>query len=199
MRSVIVAMPTTDLNEPLAHVRREAGTVAALLPDTTVLIDPPPTKRAVLELLTDSAVAHFACHSVADPHRPAAGKLLLHDHHDDPLTVADVMAHRLDHGRLAYLSACRTAVVAATDLIDEVTHLTTAFQLAGYPHVVGTLWEINDPLAADIAHDFYRNLCADGQLDPTRSALALHHAVRTVRDKLPMTPTLWAAHIHSGA
>ncbi len=30
------------------------------------------------------------------------------------------------------------------------------------------------------------------------AAYALHSAVRGLRDRYPRTPTLWAAHIHSG-
>lgn len=200
MRTLVVAMPTTaHTDQPLPHAQREARLVGSLLPDTTTLIDPPPTKDTVLDLLAGSAVAHFACHGIADPHRPEHSRLLLRDHLDNPLTVADVMAARLDHARLAYLSACRTAVTAATDLLDETTNLTTAFQLAGYPHVVVTLWEINDRIAADIAHAFYSKLAMNGQPDPSLAAFALHQAIRTIRDRLPTTPSLWAAHIHSGA
>ncbi len=89
-------------------------------------------------------------------------------------------------------------MTAATDLLDEAIHLATAFQLASYPHVVGTLWEINDPIAADIAEAFYRHLATNGSPDPSLSAFALHQAVLAARDKLPLTPSLWAAHIHTG-
>ncbi|MBB5960708.1 hypothetical protein FHS29_007336 [Saccharothrix tamanrassetensis] len=50
-----------------------------------------------------------------------------------------------------------------TDLLDEAIHLLAAFQLAGYPHVAGTLWEINDPIAADIAEAIYAHLTTDGR------------------------------------
>ena len=60
--------------------------------------------------------------------------------------------------QLAYLSACDTAITSTAGLIDEAIHLTTAFQLAGFPHVIGTLWEINDELAVTIADAFYTTL-----------------------------------------
>ncbi|SEH02930.1 hypothetical protein SAMN05444920_13142 [Nonomuraea solani] len=45
---------------------------------------------------------------------------------------------------------------------------------------------------ADIATDVYDRL----SLGP---ALALHHAVRAVRTRFPSVPSLWSAHLHSGA
>jgi CHAT domain-containing protein len=79
-------------------------------------------------------------------------------------------------------------------------HLVSAFQLAGFPHVIGTLWEINDRIAVQITQKFYRALSAGGAvLDTTAAAHALHRAVLHVRDKYPEVPSIWAAHIHTGA
>ncbi|MFC4611233.1 CHAT domain-containing protein [Streptomyces maoxianensis] len=84
--------------------------------------------------------------------------LLLHDHEDDPLTVANLAEMRLSSAQLAYLSACRTAFMESLELIDEAIYLTSAFQLAGFHHVIGTLWEINDEIASRMAADFYAEL-----------------------------------------
>ncbi|WP_443072517.1 CHAT domain-containing protein [Streptomyces sp. NBC_01485] len=86
--------------------------------------------------------------------------------------------------------------------------MTAAFQLAGFPHVVGTLWEIDDQIAVNIADAFYTNLTTDeGTLDVSRAAYALHQSVRGVRDGHDLsgqydrtqTPFLWAAYLHVGA
>ena len=159
-----------------------------------------PTKAAVLEHLPGCAIAHFACHGYTDPADPSQSRLLLHDHRRDPLTVAALAPLALDHAQLAYLSACGTARMTDTRLLDEAIHLASAFQLAGFPHVIGTLWEINDAIAVEIADTFYTALTnPDGTLDPHRAARALHHATRTQRDRRPATPYLWASHIHAGA
>lgn len=55
----------------------------------------------------------------------------------------------LGGGHLAFLSACTTAVGSA-GLPDEAIHLTSAFQLAGYAHVIGTLWPAADAASADL-------------------------------------------------
>ncbi|MGH3374889.1 MAG: CHAT domain-containing protein [Actinoallomurus sp.] len=211
-RALIVAMPTTP-GLPgggwLANVSAEATMLAARLPHSVVLSEPGdgdasrheiPTKASVLAHLADSAIAHFACHGQSESADPSKSMLLLHDHQTAPLNVAGLAAITLDHARLAYLSACSTAVSHATRLIDESIHLASAFQLAGYPHVIGTLWEISDQQAVTIADIFYTGLTTgDGALDTARSAYALHHAVRTVRDTFGGTPSVWAAYLHAGA
>jgi CHAT domain len=89
--------------------------------------------------------------------------------------------------------------ISAVRLADEAIHLTSAFQLAGFPHVIGTLWPIADRIAVAVASDFYDNLRIGGTLDAGRAAHALHRSVRAVRDTIPATPSLWAAYLHAGA
>jgi len=107
----------------------------------------------------------------------------------------------LDNARLAYLSACETAVTTSTQLIDESIHLASAFQLAGYPHVIGTLWTIHSQRAARIADDFYTAFIENyAKTDTLDAAYSLHNVVRSNRDDgLAETPYLWASHVHIGA
>ncbi|GII82850.1 CHAT domain-containing protein [Sphaerisporangium siamense] len=217
-RDLIVGMPTTP-GLPgqglLPNVPAEIAKVRARLPHAVILTAPTapsdptpvaphgagpvPTAANVLTHLNGCAIAHFACHGVSDPVDPSNSRLLLHDHESDPLTVAALAPLTLDHARLAYLSACNTALTSANTLADEAIHLASAFQLAGFPHVIGTLWQINDRLAATIANAFYTGLTTrDGTLDTARAAHALHDAVRAARDRHPADPSLWAAHIHVG-
>ncbi|MFK0046406.1 CHAT domain-containing protein [Streptomyces sp. NPDC090741] len=217
-RALIVAMPTTPGlpgGGRLRFVDAEAAMLEARFPHRVLLReqepaegDAAPTKANVLAHLPHCAIAHFACHGTSDPADPSQSRLLLRDHADDPLTVKSLDPLALDHARLAYLSACRTAAIETVDLLDEAIHLTSAFQLAGFPHVIGTLWEIDDQTAVRIARAFYDGLATDsGAIDPDRAARALHAAVRQVRDghDLPpgydrrRAPLLWAAHLHAGA
>ena len=211
-RSLIVAMPTTpDLpgEGRLTYVPAEAAMLRARLPHPIMLAAPSadhpitgavPTKAAVMEQLPGCAIAHFACHAYTDAANPSQSRLILYDHSFDPLTVAALAPLALDNAQLAFLSACGTARTADTRLLDEAIHLTSAFQLAGFPHVIGTLWEINDATAVEIADTFYAALTKpDGTLDPRRAASALHHATRIQRDQRPGAPYLWASHIHAGA
>ncbi|MFE6018520.1 CHAT domain-containing protein [Streptomyces sp. NPDC056441] len=216
-RSLIVAMPTTPgVPGRLDHVSEEAALLCGLLPEPTLLTEPDaeadglttpgsetrPTKARVLKSLSDCGIVHFACHGAHDPDDPSQSLLLLNDHERDPLTVASLAEVRMDSAQLAYLSACRTAFMESVELIDEAIHLTSAFQLAGFPHVIGTLWEINDEVASHMAADFYAELGGGtdqhGCLDTDAAARALHHTVRKVRNRYPKSPYLWAAHLHAG-
>lgn len=215
-QSLIVAMPTTPGQAALRFAAAEATMLAARLPAPVLLIEPDPlpagdpvvaeprapTLAAVLEQLPGCAVAHFACHGFHDPADPSRSHLLLHDHATAPLTIASLGPVRLEHAQLAYLSACRTAFHDTEQLLDEAIHLATAFQLAGFPHVIATLWEIQDRFAVTMADRFYAGLQAgqgDSALDPGRAAQALHLAVRAERERHRDLPFLWAAYLHAGA
>ncbi|MFD3729068.1 CHAT domain-containing protein [Streptomyces sp. NPDC058671] len=219
VRSLIVAVPDAPGLPPLQHVAEEARRVRALLPRPINLTAPEPhdegprpapggdvpTTAAVLARLPECAIVHFACHGATDHTDPSRSRLFLHDHDTTPLTVSALASVDLDRARLAYLSACSTATPGGPDLLEEAIHLTSALRVAGFPHVVGTLWSVDDQMAAEIAESFYRHLFtgapagpADPGPGPDRAAVALHHAVRAVRDRYPATPSLWAAHLHSG-
>ena len=141
---------------------------------------------------------HFACHGYANWADPGASILILPGDRAPPLTVADISAVNLT-GSLAYLSACDTSVTSP-NLADEAIHITGAFHLAGYAHVIGTLWPVDDTTARDLASDIYRQLTRDGSTPPDagHAAHALHHATRRLRDQHPDKPALWAAHTHTG-
>jgi CHAT domain-containing protein len=195
-KALIVAVDDAPEAGPLAQVAAEAAAIKALIPAAHLL--PFPTRESVLAALPHHSVAHFACHAYTDRSDPASGRLILHDHQTAPLTVADISALRLANG-LAYLSACDTAVTTP-QLADESAHITGAFHLAGYQHVIGTSWPVSDHAARYLATEFYTCLTGNGTVSPdvTRASRALHHAIRQARARYPAAPTLWAAHTHTG-
>jgi CHAT domain-containing protein len=166
-----------------------------MLPDVTVLTEP--AKAEVLHRLDGCVIAHFACHAATDPADPSRSGLVLAD---GPLTVADLASVRLSDARLAYLSACGTAISGAEGLADEAIHITSAFQLAGFPHVVGTLWPVIDEVASAFAVTFHAALGARAaRFEPARTALALHETANQARAWFPAHPMTWAGYIHVGA
>jgi hypothetical protein len=213
-RALVVGMPTTPgIPGRLSNVPAEVSMLCNRLREPVLLIEPEsehsetttasadlPTKANVFTSLTNCQIAHFACHGATDPSDPGKSHLLLHDRLTDPLTAASLAAIKLDKAQLAYLSACSTALTRSMRLLDEGIHLTSAFQIAGFANVIGTLWPIRDRIAVKIASAFYENLYdSENSLATSRSAHALHHSIRAVRDAIPATPSMWAAYLHAGA
>ncbi|MFE3072567.1 CHAT domain-containing protein [Streptomyces sp. NPDC059247] len=147
----------------------------------------------VLAALPSHPWVHFACHGVYEPDDPSDSHLALYD---GPLTVTGIADQDLSGAELAFLSACHTALGTST-LADEAIHPAAAFQLAGFRHVVGTLWRLADGPAPEVARAFYRALEADGGADA--SARALHDAVQAIRrDPAHRSPLHWACYVHLG-
>ena len=194
--TLIVPVPDTP-GAPLPGVVTETQALLAVIPDAKPLQRP--TRASVLEVLPEYQIAHLACHGHADRTDPARSHLVLADRDTAPLTLDDI-SHLNLTAELAYLSACNTGV-APVRLSDQFLHFTGAFQLAGYRHVIGTLWSVDDQIAAELAADFYDRLTGGGTLPPQTdiSAYALHDAIYALRTRYPDNPALWAAHTHTGA
>ncbi|KAK3353715.1 CHAT domain-containing protein [Lasiosphaeria hispida] len=137
------------------------------------------SREAVLAEL-DALVFHFAGHGQSDALDPSQGGLHLED---GLLTVADIEARKLGDANpfLGYLSACLTGANDADTLIDEGIHLISACQLAGFRHVIGTLWQVYDDSCVEVAESVYRLLAEDGLSDRSVCA-ALHRAIVRLRD-----------------
>jgi CHAT domain-containing protein len=162
----------------------------------------------VLETLASCNIAHFSCHGITDVSNPSNSHLLLvglGGTEADSLNIKEISSTRnFDRAMLAYLSACHTAnYTSKKTLLDEAIHIARGFQLAGFPHVIGTLWEANDSKAREVATEFYKNLFdslgsgrgfGDGIV-----AEALHKAVAGLREEFEDNPILWAPFIHLGA
>ncbi len=170
------------------------GTVreAAAPPGALVLTDQQATVDEVLGALRETTWAHFACHASTDVGAPSRSGLVLHD---GRLTARAVSQQRLAAAEFAYLSACSTAH-RGWQHAEECLHLASAFQLAGFRHVIASLWPLADDIATVAAREFYRHLPATASAD--RSALAIHRVTRTLRSDHPDRPDLWASLIHSG-
>lgn len=208
-RSPVRAVPTAPLivavaeapgtgSGPLDGVREEADLLAGR-PGARLLQDEEAVRRSVLDALPHHAWAHFACHAVGARSGAAAGHVLLHDHATAPLTLPDIARLRLPDAELAYLSACETTS-GRKEFADEALHITGAFHMAGFTHVVGTLWKVADDTSLEVTKRFY---AAFGASRPFLgdTAQALHEAVRGVCESVEgvrQNPSLWAPYLHVG-
>ncbi|KAK4209276.1 CHAT domain-containing protein [Rhypophila decipiens] len=181
---VLIAMEYTPNQPHLKQAPKEIDIVRGLGVQMGLSsVSPTCQKQPVLASLHDCRILHFAGHGSSDPTQPLKSKLLLSDWESTPLTVQDLLDINLAQNPpfLAYLSSCGSGQVADDRSVDESIHLSSAFQLAGFRHVIGTLWEVNDNLCFDLAKGVYERLKSGGLTDESVSA-ALHHATRSLRD-----------------
>jgi tetratricopeptide (TPR) repeat protein len=193
-RMLAVGMPETPGAAPLRGVARELASIAELVPQARPpLIGADATVDAVVSALPESTWLHIACHGTpAVPEKMPAQLYLA----DGPLSVNRIGWQWVRGAELAYLSACHTAAAIFQDP-DEVDHLAAAFQSAGFRHVIGTLWGADDLAARQVAREFYRGMDLSSP-SADNAAEALHRAVRSLRDRHPDEPHLWAPFVHYG-
>ncbi|KAF8432049.1 CHAT domain-containing protein [Terfezia claveryi] len=201
--TLLVTMPTTPGARSLAGVTEEMnGIKESLRHFSRVETLERPCAERVLQALPNYSIAHFACHGLSD-FNPANSHLLLlkestpHGHRMeelDRLRVNDIAALKLPKARLAYLSACSTAESPSERLSDEATHIVSSFHIAGFSHVIGTLWRTNDQACQKMAVDFYSMLSKTDDV-----AVSYRFAIMGLMKEKPMQPLYWAPFIHFGA
>ena len=208
-RFLIVKMPKTtgwdDLDVTKEALAIRESITRSGIPVSKVLDTP--SKDEVLDELKISSLVHFACHGESDSEDPSSSGLFFKDGHDgnpQHLTVRELITTSLQQAQMAYLSACSTAGNSSQNLVDEVIHIASAFQLVGFPNVIGTIWEADDIAANDVAQIFYRELVSNKDA----FAYALHDAVHVIRagqvgglrlrKSASDNVTAWAPFIHLG-
>ncbi|KAH0835025.1 TPR-like protein, partial [Lanmaoa asiatica] len=146
----------------------------------------------VAEELSKNEWVHLACHGLPNRKHPFESAFALHDGH---FTIERIMRCELENPQFAYLSACHTTV-GDKKSPDEVIHLASAMQFAGFRSVIGTMWTVDDGQTNKITSMFYDNMKDEsGCLDHTRAAFALHKTMREL--DIPFDQRI--LYIHLGA
>jgi hypothetical protein len=141
---------------------------------------------------------HFACHGNFSATSPDDSKLKLADDSLTPSSLSGPRGGGLRRARpLVFLNACHSGRVGA-----GLTYLggwAEAFYTAGVSAFIGSLWEINDALAAQFAKAFYDRLWGLGDFagKPQPLGQAFHEARMAIRDADPANPT-WLAYVLYG-
>ncbi|KAI1658969.1 CHAT domain-containing protein [Daldinia decipiens] len=134
--------PGLSTTGDLPYAGKEIDILSKLCPSLQLnAITPRRSKSEVLKHLHRRKLFHFAGHGRSDLEDPSNSFLYLEDWEHGPLTVENLRESRLHENPpfLAYLSACSTGTNKVESLSDEGIHLVSAFQLAGFRHVIGTL------------------------------------------------------------
>jgi len=191
-------MPETPDADPLPGAETEASDLANRFSRSTRLSGQSATRAAVTEAMREHLWAHFACHGVQELLAPSRGRLRLYD---ESLTIPQLMTLNLNSPSLAFLSACET-YRGGTVIPDEGITLASAFQLAGYQHVIATMWSVMITPVIVAKHVYDQILTqTDGttHMDSDSAAAALRDAILTLLEESPgIPPRLWAPYIHTG-
>jgi len=169
----------------LPGARQEAAHIAETL-HAQALLGGAATKAAVLARVQDADLLHFATHAVASIEDPLDGSFILFagpDLKSGSWTAREIQDTRL-HARLAVLSACQTGLGRAQDA--GIIGLARAFQIAGVPRVLMSLWSVNDAASAELMNRFHDLL---KRLPP---ADALQQAMLATRNVFP-DPRFWGS------
>ena len=189
-RQLTVALSSTPGQRSLPGALVEALDLHRSHPDGPLLLNQEATTGQVATALSTATMAHFACHALADYSAPSNGGLCLSD---GMLTIPEISRLALPDAQLAYLSACSTGY-RNLEHVDESLNLASAFQLAGFRHVIASLWPLNDHFGTVASRTFYGKLSGAAEDAPE----ALHRTTLELRSQYPDQPDLWASLIHSG-
>jgi CHAT domain-containing protein len=184
-RALLVGMSITPGCSDLPFAIEEVRNIKRIFEDRgfrcRVLHNAKALKQNVLEHLKSCDIFHFAGHAMEDASDPLRSTLLLHDKGSAPMMVEDLLEVNLSEKSpyLAFLAACKTGSITATQFQDESIHLVAAYQLAGFRHVIGSLWSVEDQVSMNVAEGMYMGLLP--AMTEDRVSRSLHAATRNLR------------------
>ncbi|CAE6533651.1 unnamed protein product [Rhizoctonia solani] len=185
----------------LSAVSKETEIVRAILTKqgaTAKSLGERASKEEVRTHLRDAHIAHFACHGQQDLNNPLRSRLSFSGNFE--IEMVDLMSESLPNARLAVLLACETAQ-GDKPLAEESLHLAGAMLFAGFRGVVGTLWPMQDRDGPTFCEEFYKALVEgadDGEISYDRAGMALHRAVRKLKESPGVSVLRWAPFVHIG-
>jgi CHAT domain-containing protein len=135
---VAVTQPDVPGQRQLPFTIEEVRKIEKRVPHLVKLgtSESPASVANVLHHLSDTSIAHFACHGIQHPTSPIKSALLLSG---ERMTISALMKHSMPYASLAFLSACETAKGDET-VPDDALHLAATMLFTGFRGVVGTMW-----------------------------------------------------------
>jgi CheY-like chemotaxis protein len=196
LNKVVVVRPPNNLEA----AQREQDYLLSLPSQSPHIREATPlnTVSAVLDSFRSGEMNlyHFACHGNFDQTDPDESRLKLED---DLLRVNQITGKKQDglHKAkpLVFLNACYSG-----DLGHGLTRLggwAQRFISSGASAFIGTLWAVDDQLAATFAIEFYNRLLGLGGHQAMPLARAFHDARLVIKQLAPSNPT-WLAYVLYG-
>ena len=169
---LVVTMPSTPGQGELKGVSREKNAIGEAFKVVCSFKELRlPSAERVLAEIPRANITHFACHRLSDLSNPSSSHLLLQKntpsgHVVDRLTVSQISAVTANgQAWIAFLSACSTAKVKGSKFADGSLHLASSFQVAGFTHVIASMWSTGDDVCVRVADLFHGELTRNGMRD----------------------------------
>lgn len=196
LRQAMVVRPPANLKATSV----EAGYFAGL-PDIVpglVVADPVQTVDGTLEAFSagETQLFHLACHGNFDLTDPNESKLKLADGFLTPSQLTGGRKSGLMRTRpLVFVNACHAGVRGFG--LTRLGGWTERFIAAGASAFIGSLWEINDELAARFAIEFYNRFFGLAGHERQPLGQAFREARLILKELDPANPT-WLAYVLYG-
>jgi len=188
---LVVGDPHEEEMPALADASREAEAIAALYRSSTLLEGERATRGRFLAAAPQSGLIHYAGHAESDAADPFGA---LHLAADRPRTAGDldtsaIAALHLSKSPLVILAACGT-IRGESQHVEGMPSIARAFLAAGARSVIGTLWEVDD----DVAATLFRRLHTELHNGATPSSALRTAQVTLAHDANPRLshPGTWA-------
>jgi len=181
--TLVLGIP--DERAPL--ILSEVQSVAALLPQTELLVGPAATAQILRERGPELRLLHIATHGIYRQDNPMFSGIKMGDGY---LNLYDLYQMRLG-ADLVTLSGCATGMNFVADG-DELLGLQRGLFCAGASSLLLSLWDVHDRSTAELMEEFYRSYIASGD-----TAASLQTAMRGLRKQNPH-PYFWAPFVLSG-
>jgi CHAT domain-containing protein len=163
-----LVVPSNQEYEHLQDALPEAKAVAGMYRGSLLLAGPSAREAEIKRQLPKFTFLHFATHGILDASDNLRSGLLLateppDSSEDGVLEAWEILGMSLS-ARLVFLSACETAQ-GKERLGDGLLSLAWAFQAAGSPRVVASLWSVDDQATRELATTFYAHLRRGERVD----------------------------------
>ena len=183
----------------LKHTKSEVLEVASTLSNSRIISNENATKKYIKSHASDIDLIYFATHGSSDNKNPLDKSFLVlsdENNYDDFLTAREIQSNffynydSYQDKKMAVLSACNTGLGKSHS--GGTIGLARAFQIAGFNHVLMSLWSVSDYETAKFMTIFFNELTKsnNSNLDPHNS---LQKAINRFRKEVSNSPKHWAS------
>lgn len=150
----------------LPFATREVESLAAMVPETTKLLDDAFSPRATVPQMDDYTIVHLATHAAFVVGKPEDSFILFGN--GDRINFRNVATWSLPHVDLVVLSACETGLGGKLGNGEEILGFGYQMQKTGARAAIASLWSVDDGGTQALMSAFY-NILSSNKLIKTEA------------------------------